>query len=88
MRINVSNSLINWYWMSYTLTGFDRLNFVRDITEAIPQDNTCPIAQLSFVGAGIQARVQFTRGVGQQKEFSPIQDRLRAVKGMVSVQTD
>ncbi|MDB5240686.1 MAG: hypothetical protein JWP57_1311 [Spirosoma sp.] len=84
----IVNTLIDWYQISYSLAGFDRPRFVSDITETIPQDESCQIARLSFIGDGIQARGQLTIRVRQPQGFSLIQDRLRAVKGMVSVQTD
>ncbi len=83
-----SNTPINWYQISYTIAGFDRTSFVSDITEAIPQDETCQIARLSFVGDGIQARGLLTIRVQQRQKSCTIQERLRAVRGMVSVQTE
>ena len=88
MVISSNNMLTDWYQISYILAGFDRLNFVSDVAEAIPQDGTCQIARLSFVADGLQARGQLTVRVRQQRGSTTIQDRLRAVRGMVSVQTD
>ncbi len=86
--MHISNSRIDWYQISYTIAGFDRPSFVSDITEAIPQDDTCHIARLSFVGDGIQARGLLTIRVQQRQKSCTIQERLRAVRGMVSVKTE
>jgi hypothetical protein len=84
----IANTLLDWYQISYSLAGFDRPSFVSDITDSIREDDTCQIARLSFVGDGIQARGQLTIRVRQPQGFTSIGDRLRAVKGMVCVQTD
>ncbi len=86
--MHISNPLIDWYQISYAIAGFDRPSFVSDITEAIPQDDTCQIAQLSFIGDGLQARGLLTIRVQQRQKSGTIQERLRAVRGMVSIETD
>lgn len=86
--MHLSNTFTDWCQISYTIAGFDRPNFVSDITEAISQDDTCRIAQLSFVGDGIQARGLLTIRLQQRQTSCAIQARLRAVRGMVSVQTE
>ncbi len=83
-----NRSTVDWYKVSYTVAGFDRLNFVSDITDAIPQDGTCQIARLSFVSDGLQARGHLTIRVRQPQRSNTIQERLRAVQGIVSVRTD
>lgn len=79
---------VDWYQLRYTMAGFDRLNFVNDITEVILQDETCQITRLSFDADGVQARGSLTIRTQQQQRFATIHSRLRTVKGMVSVLTD
>lgn len=86
--LNITNLMIDWYQISYTIAGFDRLHFVSDITDTIPQDETCRIMQLSFFADGIQARGQLIVRMQQPQGGSAIENRLRAVRGMVRVQTD
>lgn len=86
--MNVTQSVNTWYQLSFRLTGFDRLNFVSDVTDAIPQNDACQITQLLFEADGVQARGKLLIRVQQQQWSSTIHDRLRSVRGMVCVQTD
>ena len=86
--MHLGYTFTDWYQISYTIAGFDRPSFVSDITAAIPQDDTCRIVQLSLVGDGIQARGLLTIRLQQRQTSCAIQAQLRAVRGMVSVQTE
>ena len=86
--MSLIQSTNSWYQISYRLTGFDRLNFVSDVTNAIPQGDACQITQLIFEADGVQARGKLLIRVQQQQWSSTIHDRLRSVRGMVCVQTD
>ena len=86
--MNRIHSATNWHQISYTIAGFDRLNFVSDIAEAIPQDENCQIAQLSFEANGVEARGWLIIRVQHYHRFFAIHDRLRSVQGVVSIQAD
>ena len=86
--MNITSSNINWHQISYRVAGFDRLNFVNDITNAIPQDDACQIERLDFEADGVQAHGWLIIRVQQQQWFTTIHDRLRSVRGIVSVQVD
>lgn len=72
--------------VTYQLSGFDRLNFVSDVTAVLPLDGSCIIQVLRFEADGIKANGWLTV---QMREEQPMQEwlvqRLRSVQGMVSV---
>lgn len=68
----------------YQIMGFDRLNFVGDVTNAIPQNETCRIMGLSFESDGIRANGQLTIQVPDDQYLLEIDQQLRAVRGLVS----
>lgn len=70
----------------YQITGFDRLNFVSDVTNAIPQDGHCRITGMSFEGDGIQVNGRLTVQVDDERHLSLIDYQLRAIRGVVSIQ--
>lgn len=78
----------DWYQVSYQMLGFDRVNFVSDVTGTIPQDDACQVTQLNFEGNGVQVRGRLTIRVKQHQRLPIIQSQLRTVRGMVSVQID
>ena len=78
----------NWYQISYTIYGFDRLRFVNDITECIPQGDTCQLKRLSFDANGVEARGQLTLWINQRQLSTSIGNQLKAVPGIVSIQPD
>ncbi|GAB3891841.1 ACT domain-containing protein [Spirosoma agri] len=86
--MNVNTNAIDWYQVSYAITGFDRPSFVRDIAEVIPQDDTCQLTQLCFEADGVRASGWLTVRVQQKQGFITIDNRLRAVRGIVSVKAD
>ncbi|WP_144051627.1 ACT domain-containing protein [Fibrisoma limi] len=69
----------------FQITGFDRLNFVGDVTNAIPQDEHCRILNLSFEADGVRAFGHLTVQANDQHHFLLITNRLRSVKGLVSI---
>ena len=46
--------------VSYQISGFDRINFVGDITNAIGQNEHCRIVNLAFECDGLRAAGQLT----------------------------
>ncbi len=69
----------------YQIMGFDRLNFVSDVTNAVPQDEHCRITGLSFESNGIQVNGRLTVQVDNDHQLSLIDFQLRTIKGLVSV---
>ncbi|RIV20030.1 hypothetical protein DYU11_24275 [Fibrisoma montanum] len=69
----------------FQITGFDRLNFVGDVTNAIPQDEHCRILNLSFEADGVRAFGHLTVQTNDQQHFLLITRRLQSVKGLVSI---
>lgn len=70
----------------YQIVGFDRLNFVSDVTNAVPQDEHCRITGLAFEGDGIRVNGRLTVQVDDARHLSLIDYQLRAIKGLVSIQ--
>ena len=68
----------------YQITGFDRLSFVGDVANAVPQDEYCRISGLSFEGDGIRVNGRLTVQVQDERHLSAIDRQLRAVRGLVS----
>ncbi|GAB3796775.1 hypothetical protein GCM10028819_15000 [Spirosoma humi] len=73
--------------VTYQIAGFDRLNFVSDIANTVPQDGGYIIQALSFEGDGIQASGLLTVQMQEKhRRDGSLVQRLRSVRGMVSVQ--
>ncbi|ARK11292.1 ACT domain-containing protein [Fibrella sp. ES10-3-2-2] len=70
----------------YQITGFDRLNFVSDIANAIPQGEHCRIMGLAFEANGTLVNGRLTVQVSDERHLSLIDFQLRSVRGLVSVQ--
>ncbi len=82
----ISRSLIpSNYQTIYQIIGFDRLNFVGDITNAIPQHENCHITSLSFECDGVRANGRLTVQAPDEHYMMQIDRRLRAVQGLVSI---
>lgn len=71
--------------LTYQVVGFDRVQFVSDLTEAIPQDGRYQLAGLQFECDGVRATGSLTVQVEHGKLLTGLDDRLRAVRGVVSV---
>jgi hypothetical protein len=69
----------------YQIVGFDRLNFVSDVTNAVPQDEHCRIMGLVFEGDGIRANGRLMVQVDDVRHLSQIDYQLKAIRGLVSV---
>lgn len=69
----------------YQIVGFDRLNFVSDVANAVPQDEHCRITGLSFEGDGIRVNGRLMVQVDDVRHLSQIDYQLRAIRGLVSV---
>lgn len=72
--------------LTYQVLGFDRVQFVSDLTEAIPQDGGYQLAGLRFECDGVRASGCLMVQVAPGKSHSALDQRLRAVRGVVSVQ--
>ncbi|AUD00406.1 hypothetical protein [Spirosoma pollinicola] len=73
--------------VTYQLAGFDRLNFVSDIADTVPQDGSYIIRALCFEGNGVQANGLLTVQILDEPNLLGfLAQRLRSVQGMVSVQ--
>ena len=73
--------------VTYQIAGFDRLNFVSDIANTVPQDGAYTIQALSFEGDGIQASGSLTVKMQEEHRLNGfLVQRLRSIRGMVSVQ--
>ncbi len=72
-------------WSTYQVVGFDRLRFVDDVTNAIPQDDVCRILALSFSADGVRVDGRLTVDVPDERHRVQLDRQLRAVQGIVSV---
>lgn len=72
--------------VTYHIAGFDRVNFVSDITNTVPQDESFLIRALSFEADGIRATgvltIQTRHGM---QPVTTLTQRLRSVQGIVSL---
>lgn len=75
-----------WPSTTYRIIGFDRLNFVSDVADAVPLDDAHHIRGLSFESDGLQASGLLTIQVADQVHQRSLYQRLRSVRGIVSVQ--
>jgi hypothetical protein len=71
--------------LTYRIIGFDRIQFVSDLTDAIPQDGSYQLAGLRFECDGVRASGCLTVQFSEEKKAIPLDQRLRAVRGVVSV---
>lgn len=69
----------------YRIIGFDRLNFVGDVANAVPQHEQCRIMGLVFEGDGIRVDGLLTVQVQDERDLSAIDHRLRTIRGLVSL---
>ena len=70
----------------YRIVGFDRVNFVGDVADAIPQGDTCRISSLCFEADGLQAIGLLTIQWQSQPQLVIIRQRLESVRGVVRVE--
>ncbi|MBO0951537.1 ACT domain-containing protein [Fibrella forsythiae] len=76
---------LHYHQSVYQIIGFDRHNFVSDVTNAIPQDEYCRITGMTFEGDGIRVDGHLTVQVADERQLSVIDYQLRAIRGLVSV---
>ncbi|RYF75311.1 MAG: hypothetical protein EOO39_07115 [Cytophagaceae bacterium] len=76
---------LHYHQSVYQITGFDRHNFVSDVTNAIPQNEHCRITGMTFEGDGIRVDGRLTVQVADERHLSVIDYQLRAIRGLVSV---
>ncbi len=72
--------------VTYRISGFDRLNFVSDIAEAVPQDGSFFIIALCFEGDGVRVNGWMAVQTREEQRLTSVQERLRAIRGVVNVQ--
>ncbi|MBD2705533.1 hypothetical protein IC229_33300 [Spirosoma sp. BT702] len=69
--------------VTYRIAGFDRPNFVSDIADSVPQDDSFLIRTLAFEADGIQAMgvltIQIQHGIQPMYNLT---QRLRSVQGI------
>ncbi|GAA4455878.1 hypothetical protein GCM10023189_24270 [Nibrella saemangeumensis] len=75
----------DWLQTVFQVIGFERLAFVSDVAEAVPQDETCRLAELRFESDGVRVSGQLTVRSSDNRQLSGITRRLLAVRGVVSV---
>ncbi|MBD2703692.1 hypothetical protein IC229_23810 [Spirosoma sp. BT702] len=84
----VTNSPENLTHVTYQIAGFDRLNFVSDITQAVPQSDNYLIRAICFEADGVQANGLLTVQMQGDTSFADkLIQRLQLVRGLVSVRT-
>lgn len=71
--------------LTYQIIGFDRVQFVSDLTDAIPQDGRFQLAEMRFECDGVLASGLLTVQVAGQESPVALDQRLRAVRGVVCV---
>lgn len=72
--------------VTYQIAGFDRLNFVSDIADTVPQNGDYTIRALSFEADGIRANGLLTVQMQEKHRLNgSLVQRLRSVQGIVSV---
>lgn len=71
--------------VSYQISGFDRINFVGDITDAIAQNEHCRIVNLAFDCDGVRADGRLTILADDERHLVHLPLRLKTVRGLVSV---
>ncbi|WP_041616244.1 hypothetical protein [Spirosoma linguale] len=72
--------------VTYQLAGFDRLNFVSDITNTVPTDGAYTIRAICFEGDGLQATGLLTVQMQEEHRIQGfLVQRLKSIQGMVSV---
>lgn len=69
----------------FQILGFDRLRFVSDVMDAIPQDDHCRLANICFEADGIRATGWVTVQADDRQCFFQIDRRLRTIQGLVRV---
>ncbi|GAB4017667.1 ACT domain-containing protein [Spirosoma koreense] len=72
--------------VTYQIAGFDRINFVSDITNTVPQDGLYTIRALHFESDGLQAHGLLTVRMREVHRLAgSLIQRLRSVQGIVSI---
>jgi hypothetical protein len=73
-------------YVTYQIAGFDRVNFVSDIANTVPQDGNYTIRALSFEADGLQANGHLTIQMREDiRQTGRLVQRLQSVRGIVSV---
>ena len=66
--------------------GFDRLRFVNEIANAVPQDGQCRITKMAFEGDGVRVIGWLIVDVPDQGHISAIHRQMQTVGGVVGIQ--
>jgi putative lipoic acid-binding regulatory protein len=72
--------------ITYHVTGFDRIQFVSDIIQAVTLDGSKTVLDLHFECDGIRAGGRITVRSANQYQTSTLYERLRSVQGVVNVE--
>lgn len=78
----------HWLQTVFQIVGFERLAFVRDVADALPQDETCRLDQLRFETDGVRVSGWLCIRTPDTRQVARINERLRAVRGVVSVREE
>jgi hypothetical protein len=68
------------------VTGFDRIQFVSDIIQAVTLDGSKPVLDLHFECDGIRAGGRITVQPANCYQTSTLYERLRSVQGVVNIE--
>ena len=69
----------------YQIVGFDRVGFVGDVTNAIPQNSQYRITGLNFEGDGVRVQGSMSVQLSDEQQPAGIAQLLRAVPGVVAI---
>jgi|GEM_PF-4314238 putative lipoic acid-binding regulatory protein len=72
--------------VTYQVAGFDRVQFVSDVIQAVTLDGNTPILDLHFESDGIRAGGRVTVQSKNQYQTTTLHERLRSVQGVVNVE--
>ena len=74
-----------YHQTTFQIVGFDRMHFVGDVANAIPQHDQCRLTGLAFEANGVRVDGHLTVSVADERDLTAIGQRLRAVRGLVQV---
>lgn len=83
--MTVTNSSLDYRQTTFQIIGFDRFNFVGDVTNSIPQGEQCRLTNLSFEVNGVRVDGWLTVRVQDEHQVATISRQLQAMRGLVSV---
>ena len=69
----------------YQITGFDRIGFVGDVTNVIPQNSHYRITGMQFEGDGVKVKGSMSVQLPDEQLSAGIAQLLRSVPGVVAI---